>query len=674
MKKSQERKTAGRRPPMVWVKEIVLYETLDPLVELNRLDFHVGINIVQGELSDSAKAFESGHGIGKTTLCRLIRHCLGEKSYGQKHIVEEVRNCFPTAHVGAVVEVAGVEWSIIRKLGERGRNLAKANIQLVDLVSAEGPKTFDEFTIELERATLEGLDPRNVLSSDQSIDWFRLLAMCSRDQECRFDRFWHWRHERSRSLTQKFGKPKVDAGLFVRAILGLLDPKEPKLRGKIEDQESELQDLGKEIEKKQAEPAFRVAELRKDLKNDFEIDDADDASIDSDELFGIENEVTQKLELLKGELAAIDDQLVPLDRKINMATVALKEVSEMRNETVTARDATNEATDELTKGITELEEEKAAIENLSDVFCPPGNLFVGECSIVQARKDGLNDLIVAKRAEVMPEASKRDQLASELTERAKRQESPVSRQQGRLDELNRQKNDLLERRLKINDQIEKLPLACDEIKKWHKISKGMQPNSALADLSDRKADLEKKIGAAKKRLNKLLDKQRERVVEFESRFNSIVQKTINQDFKGLVDISEDHVGFRIVRGNSLAGEAYETLAVLLADIAILIESASPNVYHPGLLIHDSPREADLNIRIYERMLEVALTQMRELGSSDSVPFQYIVTTTTPPAEQMKGKFIHKRTLSSGKGSLFGMQLEGALHERTKPLFDDSEDE
>ena len=193
-------------------------------------------------------------------------------------------------------------------------------------------------------------------------------------------------------------------------------------------------------------------------------------------------------------------------------------------------------------------------------------------------------------------------------------------------------------------------------------------------MATEKVGLEKKIESAKKRLDKLIEKQRERVVEFESRFNAIVQATINQDFKGIVDIYEDHVGFRIVRGNSLAGEAYETLAVLLADIAILIESASTDVHHPGFLMHDSPREADLNIRIYERMLEVALSQMRELESEDSVPFQYIVTTTTPPAKQMKGKFIKKHTLSSGKGSLFGMQLEGVTQERTKPLFDDSEGE
>ena len=588
MRKSKKNNTASRKRPLVWIKEVVLYKTLDPLVELNRLEFHMGLNIIQGKQSDSTDAFESGHGIGKTTLCRLIRHCLGEKTYGQKHVVEEVRNCFPVAHVGAVVEVGGVEWALIRKLGERGRNFAKANTKLADLVSAEGPKSFDSFTTELERATLGGLSPRNVLSNAQSIDWPRLLAMCSRDQECRFDRFWHWRHERSRSLTQKFGKPKVDAGLFVRAILDLLDPKEPKLRDKIDDQEGKLQDLQRDIEKKQDEPAFRVAELRKDLKNDFEIEDADDASIDSDELFGIEHGVDTKLTELRKELDAINRELGPLDRKIVMAGVKLKELSELRDETKTARDATNEVTDDLLSGLTDLQDDKKLIEDLSEVYCEPGGLFVGECSIAQARRESLVGDIAAKQKEVLPEAAKRDQVASELDERAKRQESPVTQQRDRIKALTDKKNELLERRLKVNQQIEKLPAARDEIKKWHKISKGTEPNTELAKLATEKVGLEKKIESAKKRLDKLIEKQRERVVEFESRFNAIVQATINQDFKGIVDIYEDHVGFRIVRGNSLAGEAYETLAVLLADIAILIESASTDV----CLLYTSPSPRD----------------------------------------------------------------------------------
>src|SRR5574337_851976 len=45
-----------------------------------------------------------------------------------------------------------------------------------------------------------------------------------------YDLFWNWRHTRSDSGWPKFGKPKIDAGLCVRALLGLLDPEEPRSR------------------------------------------------------------------------------------------------------------------------------------------------------------------------------------------------------------------------------------------------------------------------------------------------------------------------------------------------------------------------------------------------------------------------------------------------------------
>ena len=114
---------ASRARPLVWVKQVVLYETIDPVSEIRRMDFTTGVNIIQGEASETDDEFESGHGIGKTTVCRLIRYCLGEKTFGQKHIVEEVKHCFPHAHVGAVIEVDGTEWAVLRPLGHRRKGM-----------------------------------------------------------------------------------------------------------------------------------------------------------------------------------------------------------------------------------------------------------------------------------------------------------------------------------------------------------------------------------------------------------------------------------------------------------------------------------------------------------------------------------------------------------------------
>src|SRR5262245_48924046 len=116
---------AKRTRPTIWVKELALFKSIKPIDEIRNIQFTTGLNIVQGESNDSTEAFESGHGNGKTTLCRLIRYCLGEKSFGQQHVVEEVKHCFPTGYVGAVVEVGGDEWAVLRSLGHRGRDHAK---------------------------------------------------------------------------------------------------------------------------------------------------------------------------------------------------------------------------------------------------------------------------------------------------------------------------------------------------------------------------------------------------------------------------------------------------------------------------------------------------------------------------------------------------------------------
>ena len=92
--------------------------------------------------------------------------------------------------------------------------------------------------------------------------------------------------------------------------------------------------------------------------------------------------------------------------------------------------------------------------------------------------------------------------------------------------------------------------------------------------------------------------------------------------------------------------------------------------HPCFLLHDSPREADLNVRIYERLLEVAAQIMEGAKNGDEIPFQYIVTTTTPPSKRLCKESVNFETLSSGKGSLFGRQLESSSPDSSqKTLFD-----
>ena len=165
---SDSQRADGRTRPLVWVKKIVLYKTLDPMDEIRQITFTTGLNIIQGESNESDDAFQSGHGIGKTTVCRLIRYCLGEKSYGQKHVIEEVKHSFPDGYVGAMIELDGAEWAVLRPLGNRVREYALEGASLDGLVQAKGARRYDAFLERLTSLVLSDLPLNDTLTSGQA--------------------------------------------------------------------------------------------------------------------------------------------------------------------------------------------------------------------------------------------------------------------------------------------------------------------------------------------------------------------------------------------------------------------------------------------------------------------------------------------------------------------------
>ncbi len=660
----------NRVTPTIWIKQIVLYKSLKPVEEIRSIPFTPGLNIIQGLSNDSTDAFESGHGNGKTTLCRLIRYCLGEKAFGQQHVVAEVKHCFPSGYVGTVIEVDGEQWAVIRPLGSRG-GFAKRGVDLSELLVADDAMPFSQFIEQVENIALSSLQRRDVLSGGQSIQWPHLLALCSRDQESRYDRFWNWRHTRSDS-----GSPKItknDVSLCVRTILGLLDYEEPRLRGRIAELESELEKLREAIKDKRKEPEYHITRLRTVLKDELGVEEADEAVLEPGHLLGIERAAVEQANVLQARLTETDDKIAPLDRQISMAATQYRELLELQELHEAASEATSDGTAGILYEIDQLRSQHESILERSNLLCPTRMGLVGECEMVKQHVHDLERQLAAKQKESLPDVSRREQIESHLSDQARRQDTPLARLQARLDELNWQKNDLLERRRVVNDLLRRIPLATAEILRWHQIITGEVANNELTSLETDETKKASELAENKKQLSDLVSKQNQRAKQFSKRFHDIVQQTINKSFKGTVVVEDDGLSFRINRERSLAGEAYETLAVLLADLAILQESASTAVCHPGLLIHDSPREADLNIRLYERMLEVAYSLMTdEVGAC---PYQYIVTTTTPPPKQLLSPKVTKVKLSSGDGSLFKMQLEAGSSDtaRQKDLFDTTEE-
>jgi len=82
------------------------------------------------------------------------------------------------------------------------------------------------------------------------------------------------------------------------------------------------------------------------------------------------------------------------------------------------------------------------------------------------------------------------------------------------------------------------------------------------------------------------------------------------------------------------GQRLSTSAMVLGfDFAYLIGYMTGLGHLPGLFLHDSPREADMEDTLYHRLFDLAAHLEALFGDADP-SFQYIVATTTPPPDQL----------------------------------------
>jgi hypothetical protein len=100
-----------------------------------------------------------------------------------------------------------------------------------------------------------------------------------------------------------------------------------------------------------------------------------------------------------------------------------------------------------------------------------------------------------------------------------------------------------------------------------------------------------------------------------------------------------------------------TIKLLAFDLAALKLGLDGWGQFPGLLVHDGPREADMDGRIYERIFLYA--RLLEEKSEGAPAFQYVITTTAPPpAELQKSPWLLDPLLDASKpeGRLLKMDL------------------
>jgi hypothetical protein len=127
------------------------------------------------------------------------------------------------------------------------------------------------------------------------------------------------------------------------------------------------------------------------------------------------------------------------------------------------------------------------------------------------------------------------------------------------------------------------------------------------------------------------DKQTRVFGRLSDKFDPIVRRLVGPDAKGRVILSGNGLEPNVNMGGDRTTAAIDSIKASAFDLEVLCLSIEEATRVPAFLIDDSLREAEPGLSIYHRLFRL----VTEIEGSDDLPqFQYIVTTTTRPPEDL----------------------------------------
>jgi hypothetical protein len=131
----------------------------------------------------------------------------------------------------------------------------------------------------------------------------------------------------------------------------------------------------------------------------------------------------------------------------------------------------------------------------------------------------------------------------------------------------------------------------------------------------------------------------------EKRYRGVMAAWLPEGVAGTIKL--DGNGLKVDAEFSGRGEvstaALDSLKIVAFDLAALHMAVEERAEMPAILIHDSPREADLDSQLYAGLFDL----VHRWEQAANIPaFQYIVTTTTAPPEHLQSDEYVRLTMSS----------------------------
>ena len=614
---------ATRRQPRLWVKELAVYREWKPDALQRRISLRQGLNIIWAEPSEKGAG---GHAAGKTTFCRFLRYLLGDSTFGNDTFRDAFRNKFPNAWVAGEVYLDGEPWLVARFVGVTGSPHWSARGVTFDKLFDQGLErlAYADFTRALQKMFVQPLPIEIYPGSGKQVEWAHLLAWLSRDQEARYDHVLDWRSGFG-GASSLGDIHNADRTLLIRTVLGLTQP------GELEARREHMRILHDKSECDTLIPKLNYArgraekEYRRVMKTAEATITESTLTVEKD---GLEKEETRILGLVR-EMRQRDGAGDSLPGQRDKLIEQLSDLVKKREDTEADHKKAKLALDFHEGRITQEEYRKqlAQMPLRADQCSVPLELAIlRSCKLAEASHSArFSEKALADLKTNQGALQARVSSLQELVVRHKREQADASKEKQRVE------RQIAAAQQKHQERIEALEADATLVRR--KLDATATSLTLTEELETERKKSERLQGEQRKSTEyqeTLRQKATARQSDFSEIFSLLAGRVLESENRGTVRFQAEDVKLELDYSD-LTSTALTTLKILVFDLAALLASARQSSQHPGFLLHDSPREADLTAAIYRRIFDIPKAE--ELNIKEA-PVQYIITTTEPPPENL----------------------------------------
>jgi hypothetical protein len=612
--------------PRLWVRRLRLWHDFgaEPVREI---EFHRGLNIISSPTGPSAREVSTGHAAGKTLLCRQIRFCLGEESFADPEDTAAIQAKFRNGGIGAEIRLRGETWVVRRAFSTHGDDRAKKSERIEDLADDAHRGTFSSFRTELDAVAFGDTQQQLLVELDDvEAPWQYVLAWLTRDQECRLDGLTHWRHPESSSHSPAQRASAETRLNVLRVVLRLYSGQSNAARKRVADAANAVSRA--ESDARQWGERFKV--LRADLAEALALDEGqiwpptqeifqDEQSAREAHFRGLHSLADERIRAVRAVGISDEQRADEEDLEAVKAELAVVE-----QQVEAANEAAKSASAHLELLSTKSAEDWGALRRAKHPTCPYDDTpldverFQFVCPLPR-----LPDPVAAEQLAKETEAHR-----SRITEEVAAQQKVLATLKGRRASL-QARGEKLERRIEAH-QLAITQASAASQAAWATKGTLRRFTEAVKELEDAQTR-EKRENEAQKvvveQKNAHLDSYS--TVRFTTWFDFLVRRIVASEAKGEITLDGKGLHATIQWRGRRRSVALNSLRLVLFDIAAMLCAVEGAASAPAFLIHDSPREGDLDPWTYARLFETVFDLGRD---EESAPFQYIVTTTTEPPE------------------------------------------